>query len=256
MIDESNPAGRLHKILSQAKRHPDQEKVRDVWAKILGVEPDDVVVTKAVVELYSLSNEIQSLIKMNDKLNHELYLVSFDSIVRAFFPLNLASSWSSVKKHLSDEALTRLQFCAEQLSTFYSEDTLSEEDLQQIVEKTELLFDAVFSSSLPDALRLSLLEEVERLRSAISIYKIKGAKGLKEALQGTIGSVVVNQDELKAASGDNPDVIKRLGDLIDKLDLFTARALRIKKILTKPIRYFIEKATNPEADDAMNDEDA
>lgn len=85
VIDESNPAGRLHKILTQAKNRPDQEIVSDVWANVLDVEKDDVVLTKAVVELYSLSNEIQSLIKMNEHLNHELYLASFNSINRAFF---------------------------------------------------------------------------------------------------------------------------------------------------------------------------
>jgi hypothetical protein len=55
VIDESNPAGRLHKILSNAKRQPDNQKVKVVWSKALGVEEDDVVVTKSVIELYSLS---------------------------------------------------------------------------------------------------------------------------------------------------------------------------------------------------------
>jgi hypothetical protein len=256
LIDESNPAGRLHKILTLAKQRPDQERVREAWANILGVELNDVIVTKAVVELYSLSNEIQSLIKMNGQLNHELYLKSFNSINRAFFPLNLATTWNSVKQHLNDEALTRLQFCAEQLSQFYAEDTLSEEDLKQIIEKIESLFAAVYSSTLPDPLRLSLLEEVERLRHAIAMYKIKGAKGLKNALQGTIGSVFANYDELTASSENNPDVLTRLGELIDKLDSFTARALKLKKMLAKPIRYLLEKATAPEDIQLENDMDS
>ncbi|MBU2986805.1 hypothetical protein KO528_15680 [Saccharophagus degradans] len=250
MIDESNPAGRLHKILSQAKSRPDKAKVRDVWAMVLGVDQNDALVTRAVVELYSLSNEIQLLIKMNEQLNHKLYLKSFSSIDRAFFPLNLSANWNSVKQHLHDEALTRLQFCAEQLSDFYAEDTLSEEDLAEIIEKTESLFKAVYSSSLPGALRLSLLEEVERLRSAISMYRIKGAKGLKETLQGTIGAVIANQVELQSASENNPDVLKRLGELIDKLDSFTTRAMKLKKLLTKPIRFLIEKATDPDSENA------
>jgi len=249
LIDESNPAGRLHKILTQAKSRPDQEKVRKVWATVLDVEENDVIVTKAVVELYTLSNEIQSLIKMNNNLNHDLYLKSFNRINNAFFPLNLGADWKPVKGHLTEESLTRLQFCAEELSMFYTEDTLSEEDLKEIIEKTEELFSAVYASSLPDALRLSLLEEVERLRNSISMYRIKGAKGLKEALQGTIGAVVANQQDLKDSSKDNPDVLKRLGELIDKLDSFTARALKLKKMLTKPIRFFLEKVTDPTTED-------
>ncbi|MBF4437932.1 hypothetical protein ERJ77_26310, partial [Vibrio anguillarum] len=108
--------------------------------------------------------------------------------------------------------LTRLQFCAEELSRFYAEDSLSEEELKNIIEKIEALFDTVYSSNLPDALRFALLEEVERLRNAISMYKIKGAKGLKDALQGTIGAVVANQEELRNAADENQDVIQRLGE--------------------------------------------
>ncbi|WP_106475712.1 hypothetical protein [Phytohalomonas tamaricis] len=254
MIDESNPAGRLHKILVSAKRFPDQKKVREVWATVLAVDSDDAIVTKAVVELYSLSHEIQSLIKMNDQLNHELYLASFVGIDKALIPLNLGTNWQVVKVHLTDEALTRLQFCAEELSRFYAEESLSEDELNEVIQKTEALFDAVYSSSLPDSLRLSLLEEVERLRSAITMYRIKGAKGLKEALQGTIGAVVVNQDELKLVSKDNYEVIKRLGELIDKMDAFTARALKIKKLVNQPIRYLLKRASEPDQE-PFNDED-
>ncbi len=246
MIDESNPAGRLHKILSEVKNQNDKTPVKTVWATVLGIEENDVLVTKSVVELYSLSQEIQSLIKMNDGLNHELYLSSFAQIERAFFPLNLGTQWSTVKPHLTPEALTRLQFCAEELSRFYSEESLSEEDLKDIIQKTEELFETLYKSNLPEALRLSLLEEVERIRNAINLYKIKGAKGLKEALQGTLGAVVSNQEELKEASKTDNDVIKRLGELIEKMDSFASKALKIKKALTSPVKFMIELLTKDE----------
>lgn len=254
MIDESNPAGRLYKILSEAKRQPDNQKVKNVWSLVLDIEDDDVAITKGVVELYSLSQEIQTLIKMNSQLNHDLYLNSFHRIDRAFFPLNLASNWNSVKQHLTDEAITRLQFCADELSRFYSEESLSEEDLKDIIDKTEELFESLYSCSLPDALRLTLLEEVERIRNAINMYKIKGAKGLKEALQGTIGAVIANHDELKASSKTNADIIKRLGELIDKMDSFASRALKIKKALSTPVRYVLEKLSETNETDSSNDE--
>ncbi|AFV85515.1 hypothetical protein [Alteromonas mediterranea] len=241
MIDESNPAGRLHKILKKAKSLPDNEKVKSAWAKALSIEGDEVDITKAVIELYSLSQEIQSLIKMNDSLNHDLYLSSFNQIERAFFPLNLANPWQNSKRQLTDEALTRLQFCAQELSRFYKEESLSKEELDDIIARTDELFEALYSSALPDALRLSLLEEIQRIRNAIAQYKIRGAKGLKEALQGTIGAVYANQVELAKASDTEKDVIERLGKLIDKIDSFTAKALKIHKIIRHPIKFILEQ---------------
>ncbi|HCM0712933.1 TPA: hypothetical protein N2743_004430 [Vibrio parahaemolyticus] len=246
MIDETNPAGRLHRILVATKSQSDNKKVRNVWSEVLGVELDDAAITKAVVELYSLTHQIQSLIKMKEGLNHKLYLNSFSQIERALIPLNLTTSWSTVRVNLSDEALTRLQFCAEELSQFYAEDSLSEDELKSVIEKVEALFDSVYASKLPDPLRLALLEEVEPLRNAISMYRIKGAKGLKEALQATIGAVVANQEELRNVSSDNQDVLVRLGELIDKMDVFTARALKLKNIVSKPIRYLLKSATEPD----------
>jgi len=251
MIDESNPAGRLHKILSTTKRQPDGKKVLEVWADAIGIEKDNVTVTKGVVGLYSLSQEIQSLIKMNAQLNHDLYLLSFKNIDRAFFPLNLGADWKSVRPHLTDEALTRLQFCAEELKRFYSEESLADEDLEDIIKKTDQLFETLNKSKLSDTLRLTLLEEIQRVRNAISMYKIKGAKGLKEALQGTIGAVVVNQEEIKKSKNENAEVIKRIGELIDKLDSFTSRALKLKRMLTKPIRFLLEKVTDSESEEEM-----
>jgi hypothetical protein len=241
VIDESNPAGRLHKILSKAKAQPDNQKVKVAWSIAIGVEGDDIAVTKSVIELYSLSQEIQSLIKMNDNLNHKLYLSSFHRIDRAFFPLNLSTTWQGVKQHLTEEALTRLQFCAQELSGFYSEESLSEEDLADIIKKTDELYDSLYNSTLPSALRLTLLEEVQRIRNAISLYQIKGAKGLKEALQGAIGAVVANQEELKKATNENDEVIKKLGGLLEKVDSFASKALKIHKIIKSPISFLIEK---------------
>lgn len=85
------------------------------------------------------------------------------------------------------------------------------------------------------------------------MYKIKGAKGLKEALQGTIGAVVVNQEAIKDASAKDADVMKRIGELIDKLDSFTSRALKLKRMLTKPIRFLLEKVTDTEIEEEINE---
>ncbi len=241
MIDETNPAGRLYKILSIVKKEPDTKSAKVVWGKALGDLTTDVDITNAVVALYLLSQETQSLIKMKEGLNHNLYLASFSRIDRVFFPLQLGSTWAQSRAHLTDEALIRLQFCAQELSGVYSEESLSEEDLLDIITKTNELYNSLHDSTLPSTLRMTLLEEVQRIRNAISLYQIKGAKGLKEGLQGAIGAVVANQEALKSAKNGDKDVMKRLGDLLDKMDSFSSKALKVNKIIKKPIGFLIEE---------------
>lgn len=241
MVDDNNPAGRLYKLLSEAKKLSDKITVAEAWSKVIGCENDPALVTQAVVQMYSLSQEIRSLICMRNDLVHNAYLHSFDKLEQAFFPLNLGANWEIAKQYLTDEALARLEFCAIELSKSYSEELLSIEDLQDIINRTDSLFDSLYKSSLPDPIRLILLEEIERIRNALNMYKITGAKGLKQALQGTIGAVVANNEELKTVStGPNTDVIQRLGELLDKLDSFTSRAMKLKRILEKPIISLLE----------------
>ena len=135
--------------------------------------------------------------------------------------------------------MTRHQCCSELLSSTYAEEQLQDKDLAQVTNLIDDLFNSVLNSSLDGGIRLTLLEEIERLRAALSMYKIKGAKGLKQSLQSTIGMVVANQTELSTVASSEPDVIERLGKLIDKVDSFTAKALKIHKALSKPVQFII-----------------
>lgn len=240
MIDPNNPAGRYYEILRTAKSKGDDLKVRQMWAQVLGEdEKDDSAITRKVIEVYQLGEEVKRLISTNEGVNKELYLSSFPQIERAIFPLNLNTTWKAQKQQLNDGVMTRLQFCSELLSSIYSEEKLQEGDLEQVAKLIDELFDSVLNSSLNGGIRITLLEEIERLRSALSMYKINGAKGLKQSLQSTIGMVVANEAELSNVASSEPDVIERLGKLIDKIDSFTAKALKVHKALTKPVQFLI-----------------
>jgi len=194
---------------------------------------------------------------MDEGINKDLYLSSFPQIEKAIFPLNLNNIWKMQKQHLNDGVMTRLQFCSELLSSIYSEEQLKDEDLEEVIQLIEGLFNSVLKSSLEGGIRITLLEEIERLRTALSMYKIHGAKGLKQSLQSTIGMVVAHQTELSIAAKSEPDVIERLGNLLDKVDSFTSKALKVHKALTKPVKFLIDLVTNKnESSDPSETEDA
>lgn len=241
MIDESNPAGRLYKILMAARKHQDNTKIRKVWAEVLDCsESDDAELSLRVIEVYQLSHEVQTLIKLIPSLNHGLYLESFNKIDSAIFPLNLQASWRDKKKALDEGLMTSLKFCAEELGRNYSEESISEEDLKQITQIVSDLFESVSSSEIDPALRIALLEEVEKIRSAISVYRIRGARGVKEALQSLLGAVIVNREGLAELSVERPSLTEKLGELIEKLDSFTSLALKASRILSGPILKALE----------------
>lgn len=247
MIGINNPAGRYYEILRKAKSKGDDLKVRQMWAQVLDEdESDDSAITRKVIEVYQLGEQVKSLVSMGEGVNKELYLSSFPQIERAIFPLNLNTTWKAQKQQLNDGVMTRLQFCSELLSSIYNEEQLEDEDLAQVAKLIDELFNSVLNSSLEGGIRITLLEEIERLRAALSMYQINGAKGLKQSLQSTIGMVVANQTELSNVADSEPDVIERLGKLIDKVDSFTAKALKVHKALAKPVQFLIGLVTDNE----------
>lgn len=250
MIDKSNPAGRLHEILAQAAKNADQVKTREVWASVLDCEvEDDAEITRRVVEVYGLTQEVERLVRLIPDLNHDLYLASFDRLEKAFFPLHLQNPWGQSKNALAPDVLTRLQFCAEELGKHYTEEAVDSEALDEIAELVATTFEAVEFSEIDPALRLALLETLEGIRHALATYRIHGAKGVKEALQSLLGSVVVNNEGLVGLKGQNDDVLARLGKLIDSLDSFTSRAMKLTRILAGPASAALKFLTD-EADAA------
>lgn len=251
MIDKSNPAGRLYELLTKTKSLRDSTHVREVWSSALGCDKgDDAEIYKRVVEVYNLYNEVETLILSTSTPNRDLLLFSHKKIEKVFFPLNLDTSWAANKKHIDDEVTTRLQFCADALAKDYSEEQLDKEDLAKLKLLVNELTTLIEKSSLNIELRIFLLEEMSKMNFAISMYKIKGAKGIKEALHATLGGVMANADELAKQKPDNEDVLKRLGELLDRVDSCVATGLKVHKVISKPIRTAIRFiATLDDTDD-------
>ncbi len=243
-----NPAGRLHEILTQLKGSSANSKLKNIWADVLGIDKnDEMKVVRQVIEVYRLTLEVEKLIKLKPEINHELYLASFDIMENITSPTNFHKLWHEVSGQFETDVLTRLEFCSYELSRFYEEERVSEEEILEISEMVESLFEELNNSSIDDVSKLLLLEEIERIRHALANYRIKGAKGVKEALQATLGSVMVNKEQLKPLAKNSPETLDRLVKLLDKLDAFSSKAIKLHKVLSKPISYMLSFSKDEES---------
>lgn len=73
MAQTDNPAGRLLKILREVKGKADQRLTIKVWAQVFELPEDQhIEVTQRLVLLNNLVDEVESLIRQNPQLNHDL----------------------------------------------------------------------------------------------------------------------------------------------------------------------------------------
>lgn len=246
MTIESNPASRLHTLLTALLQGDPKERVLDAWARVLDVsERHDIEVSRRLVLLNDLLDDAEQSIRLNPALNHNIYLSCFPQVRTVFSPMHIQSSREGViVPHLTPEVMARLEFCGEALQQGWSEVEIASDDLQAISNDLNELVESVAKSTIDGRLRKALLEALEGVRLSISMYRIYGAKALKKNLQGLLGLVFTERTELKKEAASNSDVIDRLGILMDKIDSAAAKALKVHKALTKPIRFLIGLVTN------------
>ena len=246
MTNESNPASRLHTLLTALLQGDAKERVLDAWARVLEVsDRQDVEVPRRLVHLNDLLDEAEQLIRLNPTLNHKIYLSCFPQVRTVFSPMHIQSSRDGlISPHLTQEVMARLEFCAEALQDSCSEVEMTLDDLQVISNDLNALVESIAASSIDVRLRNALLEALESVRLSISLYRIYGAKGLKKNLQGLFGLAFTERVGLKKEAEGNADLIDRLGKLMDKIDSASAKALKVHKALTKPIRFLIGLVTD------------
>lgn len=249
MTIESNPASRLHSLLTTLLQGEGNERVLDAWARILNVSDRvEVEVPRRLVLLNDLLDDTEQLIKLNTTFNHKVFLPCFPAMRAVFSPMNLNSTRGGIiLPHLTSEVMARLEFCAEILQSDWSEVEITEDALQTISRELNALIETVAASSIDVRLRKALLESLEDVRISLSLYRIHGAKGLKKNLHGLLGLVITERTELKATaerSADSADVLVRIGKLLDELCAVCEKASKVCNFITRPISFLIGLVTD------------
>jgi hypothetical protein len=250
MNTESNPASRLHTLLQELLGGDNQERIIDAWARVLSVpQPHDVEVPRRLILLNDILGSTEQAIRLDPKLNHQLYLSCFPNIRVVMSPMHLQSTMmTTVYPHLTAEVMARLEFCSEALKGSWSETVISKEELQEISKELNSLIEAVAESDIDAQLKRALLEALEGVRIALSSYRIYGAEGLKKNLQGLLGFAFTERSKLQEEAKKNGDIIARFGKLLDQLDTASSTALKVYKVISKPVRSVLTWISNQDKD--------
>lgn len=232
MVDKNNPAGRLHTILVDALRKNEKDQTRKVWANVFGIEEaNETEIIRSLLSLQELVEEVHSLIENNSQLNSDLFLKSFPNLRRAVSAQNLTNPWSSYKAGLNPETMTRLEFCTEVLSGEYGELSITADELEELKKLLSAMVEFAEQSTIPDELKVFVLVQLEQLRRGIFDFKIHGARGIRAAMESVIGTTITQTEKYQEIKETNPDVLARLGQLLDRMDGMMSKALKVKRAL-------------------------
>jgi hypothetical protein len=97
------------------------------------------------------------------------------------------------------------------------------------------LFDEVLASSMPQALKTFILEQLELIRRAIFEYRIRGIERLQEALETSIGALIVNNNLIN--QGADYEEVRKLGMIVSGLAAVVSFATDTTSLLETVGKY-------------------
>ena len=239
---KSEPAGRLYDIFNEARKKPEKESSRKVWAAVFGVPEDDTgAILKMLAELIQLAHHTQEKIERLDDIDHQLYLRPFTKLGRILSHINLDTAWKHWRDQIDEPTIYGLQFCSDKLNRVTNYTKIPNDEVDKIKKSLSELTDQVLESELDNSLKELLIRNLERLRLALLSFKIKGLEGIEQELELNFGSMVLHRDEIRKKSGsDNDGVLwNKYFKFLEGLNKTIAVAKNIKELGGKELLKLI-----------------
>jgi hypothetical protein len=231
MVKANNPAGRLYLLLQELRKQPGPP-LQSAWANVLGIQDDTEQVLVLLVQVVNLVQETKNLI-LKQNVDHSLYLKPFIKI-QQLLAVGLGSSVSGGTQYLDDTTMLGLEHCAELLSRQANEPIFESELLTRLQSEVDALLERVMDTQFSEELKVLILDNLNFIRNSILNYRIRGTKGIEDAIKNAMGSA----HYFSILSGQNADlkdehsrqVVRDFTSLIEEILSIITNALGIAQL--------------------------
>ena len=187
---------RLLDILDQLPSASSQGSLREAWALVLDLDPQDthrlLLGIASVLTLVAEAKEKVSAV-IGDQ-NSELHLQAFDRLDTAFATLNLDSNAKGFLAQVQ-EAAGILRFSVDVVIRLDKPGELDEALLSKLINDVNAHLEALASSGLPEDARVILHHRLVQVRDAAEGLRLRGIDHLASTLDAAVGAVMrVNKD--------------------------------------------------------------
>lgn len=216
---QTNPAKRLLSILREASEITEDITVKEVWAKVFLYNTYSIFdIYRGLTKLNDLADEVENCIKKTDRIDRNLHLKPLGTIRNLIKVTNLDVMWPSLRKYLTPELFTSLEFTDDVLSREWSDDLIDQSELNDLLDEINTLLYDILGSSLDEMLKRVLVDNLEKLRKVIIDYKISGNSALYQTFEETMGIIIINQNQFS-----DEEEVSRFKEIYRKFILVIAR---------------------------------
>lgn len=196
----SNPASRLHAVLSSIGRRQPTEKMQSVWASVFHVDAKDT--GEIFRRLAVLPQQVQAAMRQVEEIPgiaHRLHLGPLQKVEAAVSLGSLTENFETFSKRLGAATVSHLEYTADLLRQHTPVTFITPDDQNSLLDKVQALAKDIRASGIEHDLKLALTEYIERIRRALIEYDLRGPEGVMEALDQNVGFLARSVDNASPA---------------------------------------------------------
>jgi len=195
MIITDNAAYRLNNLLLNIQKSNGNDKLFDIWARVLNVKNKDrSIVLNRLGYVSTLPEEITNQIYQYKGIDNDLYLTWKTAVSRLLNCNNLDNNWASLKNSIPKENMVTLAFCSEKISETIKNEEIDDKKINQLIVDAENLLSEIESSVLNYKIKSFLIERLKGVISALSGCNIFSPNNFKTEFENAIGSIASQKD--------------------------------------------------------------
>ena len=248
MPEQTNPAKRLYAVLDRVISHGEEEgyiytqsqqrqtsrEMRNVWMEAMEIDEEDEDAEEkfhdSLSEVLLRINSCEQIVKRNDTMNQDLHIEQLGRVKKVLFSVR-GTTWREFREQFNRDFMRSLQWAAEDMSNYWDEEVISEENLGNLQANVEDIINRVADSELDAEFKQVLLDGLESVRQAILNYRVTGAEGIRNAVDRNVSSYARHQDDFKKASKtEYQNIIHAYKKIINEVNVAISTALKFKQL--------------------------
>ena len=208
-----DPVGRLHDIFVTISDSSHQETVGSALAKAFSVEVNEIA---DVLRLYA---DIAHLVVEGKQRVNNLQGFAPDELADFLLPLNQVANvlatyspqtpWYQFRSQIPAETITGLRLTSRVLARDYPEIHIDPKSLESLLKQVQEVVNYIVQADIPSQLKTVLLKHLDEVAKAIRDFRIHGASGLRDAVDGGIGAAIIEVH--KTANEQDKDALLKYG---------------------------------------------
>lgn len=192
-MDYDNPAARLLAILEAGTKNDANKSCRQTWHELLGTGNSQALLMSRLGKLFALPEQITQAIDDNFP-GHRKNSTHWESQVNhAFLAQELNGKWGSFIGHIDSHTISYLGLTAELLQTKANTKTIADDQMLEVRNKLEELYQDVLTSDLETDIKTYLIRYLRQILTSIDEYFLTGALPILEATGTLLGHAFVDE---------------------------------------------------------------